>query len=278
MQRLQIEYLWSAVIWIPYSCLLLYLVREQVITKRYPQNAIMLLFAMGCCCRCVWFFGAAFDLRAKITFTILNRIAILFQFSGFSLLILMWARVVRARRITVVSEDLNQRSENDEIQSSKSRQQRLNTVRAVVGLNVVTWLGMIVTIILANKSVVEVGNTIYNYNILLIGEISFVLAVIVFVVGLLTAIRISRELEPRYVTGIHNNADTRAAASSASTGVFFTDVYKYLFTSESSQMSRQGRLQTQKEAMRRIVVMSSIASFFMLVRSVTFALGFYCNT
>lgn len=88
----------SGIIWIPYTMFLFYLFWEHHKREKFPQNLIMLLLAIGAIFRTVWFLGYRMY-QSALGFLIINRIAILLQFTALSVLILMWMRALKITRI-----------------------------------------------------------------------------------------------------------------------------------------------------------------------------------
>ena len=105
-------FFFSFLFWIPYTIFMFYLFYEHNIRKQYPQDFIILLFAVGCLCRCLWF-GLYSDFGHYNAMQVLNRVAILFQFSAISLLLLMWSRALK------VSEDVDKHAANCRIISGR---------------------------------------------------------------------------------------------------------------------------------------------------------------
>ena len=88
----------TAIIWIFYTILMFYVFYEHQQRRQYPQNLIIFLLALGSLCRCIWF-GFYVDYGETVLFQVLNRIAILLQFSAISLLLLMWSRALKVSSI-----------------------------------------------------------------------------------------------------------------------------------------------------------------------------------
>lgn len=100
----------SFLVWLPYTCIMFYFYYEHrkrwvsylflgnipLLTVKFgrnqhPQCSIILLLAGGCCLRCVWFyFASRYD--NSYTMHLINRTAILFQFTAITLVLLMWGR------------------------------------------------------------------------------------------------------------------------------------------------------------------------------------------
>eukprot|EP01031_Cornospumella_fuschlensis_P036819 gene36819-44663_t len=86
-------YLYSGVVWVPYCFLLLYLFFEHRNRHKFPQDLILFLLFTSAVIRCIWYFCYA-PFGTYITFIVLNRLAILFQFAAVSVLMTMWARAL----------------------------------------------------------------------------------------------------------------------------------------------------------------------------------------
>jgi hypothetical protein len=84
---------YSGVVWIPYCLLMAYLFYEQFRLRRNPHYWIMGCLLVDCVLRCIWFLGNEFS--PMVGYLTINRIAILCQFTALSLLIMMWARILK---------------------------------------------------------------------------------------------------------------------------------------------------------------------------------------
>ena len=91
-------YFISGAIWIPFTILICCLFIEQLFAQRYPQYIVMFFLAVGCSLRCIWFWISAFNDVDTSDNLIVDRLAILFQFSAVSCLILMWGRILKVSR------------------------------------------------------------------------------------------------------------------------------------------------------------------------------------
>jgi hypothetical protein len=122
----------SGIIWIPYTLSLFYLFREHQLRKKYPQNVIVLLMAFGSCFRCVWFFFSKAD-SEKIWMLVINRVAILLQFTALWILILMWYRALQITQISYTklhNSDLSQsrmtRRSSEEVRTTNNNNNNNN--------------------------------------------------------------------------------------------------------------------------------------------------------
>lgn len=93
----------SGILWIPYTLFLVYLFYEHHKREKFPQNLIMLLLAVGAAFRTVWFMGCRLY-QTTIAFLVINRIAILLQFSALAVLILMWMRALKITQIAYTKQ------------------------------------------------------------------------------------------------------------------------------------------------------------------------------
>lgn len=93
----------SGILWIPYTLFLVYLFYEHHKREKFPQNLIMLLLAVGAAFRTVWFLGCRLY-QTTIAFLVINRIAILLQFSALAVLILMWMRALKITQIAYTKQ------------------------------------------------------------------------------------------------------------------------------------------------------------------------------
>ncbi|RYY84547.1 hypothetical protein EON63_09025 [archaeon] len=99
--------MYSGVIWIPYCFLLLYLFYEHRSRYKFPQDLILLLLCISAVIRCIWYFCYG-PYATYLTFIVLNRLAILFQFAAVSVLMTMWAR---ALTLTSMADKMKQTNE-----------------------------------------------------------------------------------------------------------------------------------------------------------------------
>lgn len=275
----------SGLIWIPYSLLFLYLFHEQYSRRRFPQYLIILSLACGCMLRCFWFVGSD-EFKSSIPLIFINRVAILFQFTGVSLLLMMWLRILK---VSVQASTANSFSSSPALGSQPSVMPSSNpsssvfsspsivpeflirsklvepsiwTAHLIVAIvvNIIVWVFIILTIALS----LTIYSEFYNINILLVAILCFLEGVFILGVGINTGMRISQELSPVFLTWrltpqVQKTRYMRLRAA-------FSGIYYFLFES-----SHQSRLHGQSLAVRKLVIVSSIISFFFLCRSLAFA-------
>lgn len=254
-------FLWSGVVWVPYTIFLFYLFYEQLQAKRYPQYIILLFLALGTITRCAWFFGSSTGSKSELVYTVLNRLAILFQFTAMSMLILMWSRVVKIK------------SSGPTLTKSLLFDNEDPQARCIVGtllaINMLTWLFVISTNIGAE---LKHSEKLYDANIVLLAALCFMEAITIFSVGLYTGLRISRELTPVYMTGgSGGSVSVSIQAKGTSRCSCFNEIYVFLRGIDKGEE----RLRMQNQVLRKLVILSSILSFFFLIRSFAFIYGTY---
>lgn len=276
---------YSGVVWIPYTFFFLYLFYEQYGPRRYPQYLIALCLFMCSLFRCVWFLG--YDVyHITLAFVVINRIAILFQFSAISLLILMWSRVlqvsvkrpkiIRAMRqrsqdvvsplagsVTLSTDGaLSSAASGDENALAKT----LNTYYWVtIAVNVVVWLFILITIILSTK----VYPVLYQENIFFIAFLCLAEAVVILSVGVRTGLRISRELNK--ANAGNSKAPSEDRGCLAVWCSCFHDFYLLFFNSAGPRT----RLNVQAQAIKKLLLISVIMFVLFSLRSLSYILGIF---
>lgn len=112
----------SFLFWIGYTLFMFYLYYEHKVRKQYPQYLILFLLSTGCVCRCLWF-GFYTDYAETIEMQLLNRAAILLQFSAISMLLLMWSRALKVSH--AIDQKALKRAEILSALATNSRRNRL---------------------------------------------------------------------------------------------------------------------------------------------------------
>lgn len=207
-------YFISGCIWIPYTILIFILFFEQFLAGRFPQFLLLLCFAIGCCIRCVWFWGLSYQSSDVVAYTVLDRLAILFQFSAISFLTLMWARVLKASRSRpdVIATDAtsNPLGMSDAsissfstatapilTPSSEISKRSAVVLRVVIVVNVLVWIFILITIV---ASVKRNSDSLYKVNLIFVASLCAIQGIVVLVVGLRTGLQIHENLSPVYVS------------------------------------------------------------------------------
>ena len=296
MTPLEIQFYVSAIVWAPYSCLLFYLFSEHYARSRNLQSNILFLFACGAVFRCVWFF---IDNKIYyVTTEVINRIALLLQFSGLSLLMLMWTRAIAISKMTDSAFQESGETSNIEsrenglgdsmIQKMRRYQEATQAVVAklrsmnsfqhylifAVVVNLMVWGFVLGT--LADTSYLW-----YNINIIGISIACFAVAVGTLAVGLWVSTSLHVALSPVYIANGNSNTYQKEEAPKypclGRHGAKFDymlgccglwSLYTFIFNYNQSD-NRQG-LQMQREVLKVILSVSTITSFFFLVRSFCF--------
>ena len=275
----------SGIVWIVFSVFLAYLTYEHHSKRRYPQNIILFLFTAGSIARTIWFFN-------YVTYgvfwpcVVISRVAILLQLSGLSILVLMWSRAVNIipktiERMqqqprnstegisTVMSIISKETKESDKSNSSNSvritseqateRAKLVYIQRLCVLMNFILWSLILGT--LANQNAYW-----YLINIILLSVMCIIEAIVIFIVGIRTAVRLHNELAPIYT----NPSETRRIFSKSLTFPYHILLFIYSFNDTSNNRS----LLIQKQIVRTLLTTSTIISLCFIIRSVCFYFSF----
>jgi hypothetical protein len=283
----------SGIIWIPYSILMYSLYREHQQRKKFPQNVILWLLTANVIIRCIWFFLYP-QYATEIIMVVMNRVAILLQFSALSILILMW---VRALEITSLANKmskaetlaLNQQSQragsnmpsserprslksshNDALLRLEAEKKQRIYIRGVLLFNLVIWAVILGS--LADDSVQW-----YHINLIAISLMCWIEACITLVIGLRTALALQKELS---ATLAISNADLNQGQHRVETGwkgalyclcccTCLGPFYRLFFASKRKGQSQYG-LQIQRDVVKTILTVSVIVFFFFFLRSLAF--------
>ena len=236
----------SGFVWIPYTLFTWYLYWEHKSRNQYPQYFIIQFLAMGCTARTIWLF--IYPYSNGVWMKVLSRLAMLFQFSAISLLMLMWDRALKVTRQMdkgvnlrtddrstlsirenamgrtlrlLAQENTRMRTTNESNSSAISSLSEYETRReldmeslvrkrvAWIAVNVVAYLLIIGSVI------VETSETVYQINLCLIGLMSLIVDVGILNVGLSNYFRLRRELKPVFMNSSAQEASVTATGHSA---------------------------------------------------------------
>ena len=293
--NLRIEFGITAVVWIPYSFLLFYLFREHLARSRNLQSNILLFLTAGTIFRCAWFWVAG-NIYYRVA-EVLNRIALLLQFSGLSLLMLMWSRAIAISKMTDIAYQENHAEEaalengRDASMFDTRLQRYQNAAQEVMSklTNMNTFQSYIVITVIVNFIVWAfvlgslASNTYlwYDINIIGISIACLLVAVGTLYVGLRVSIALHVALKPVYLssggTPGYSQEQTPRCVCMGQYGARcehllgccgLCSLYAFIFDYQQSD-TRQG-LQMQREVLKVILSVSTITSFFFLVRSLCF--------
>eukprot|EP01038_Epipyxis_sp_PR26KG_P013841 gene13841-18564_t len=269
---------------------------------------------------------------------IINRLAILMQFSAVSVLLLMWSRVLKISRLadklkaastqdtgnprnTRTNSTGNSSSNSAADPSSigtistplhihvvdpyhqpvfpqspnaiaettsqelirrkiESRQKRY--VRLVILLNLIVYGLILGSLAVENKPTTNPSPNFdwYDVNIMMLSLLCMLEAVMVLFVGVRTALKISNELSPVYMTS-NSNFDHHHQSNNVGDLYHIQDYFTtcfglsrlwyFLIRSDHSRLSAyRGGLQVQKEVLRTLLSVSAIACLFFVIRSFGF--------
>jgi hypothetical protein len=255
------EFFISGLVWIFYSILLLYLFHEHNKKFRYPQNIIILLLAFSAIFRTIWFFvypSYGYLLYAKI----FNRVAILWQFSALSVLVLMWSRAVKIMPFAI--KKLSQKARkifqfpNEETNIAELYERRIRIYHRVAFLvNIAAWAFILGS--LANDS-----DTWYRTNITALSALCMIEAIVILVVGVNTGYKLQREIAPIYVSA----TEVPAGIVEPRQTCLGTTCRLVSFIYRSNSGNRG--LQIQKQILKTLLTTATILSVLFLIRSIVF--------
>lgn len=295
---LRIEFAVSAIVWVPYSFLLFYLFREHYSRSRNMQSNILLFLACGSVFRCVWFW---IDTNVYYVYSeVINRIALLLQFSGISLLMLMWSRAIAISKMTDVaynesadahtvengrdtvmvdSRTLRIQRYQEATQAVMSKLSNMNRFQHYIVFAVIVNIAVWAFVLCSLSSTTYLW---YNINIIAISVACMVAALGTLLVGLWVSIALHVALSPVYVSSggsaTYNQEQKLkcvcmgryGATCEYVMGCFgLCSLYAFIFNYNQSDSSRQG-LQMQREVLKVILSVSTITFFFFLIRSLCF--------
>lgn len=295
----ELEFFVSAIVWVPYTALLFYLFSEHYTRSRNLQSNILLLLASGSVFRCAWFFID--DKVWWITSEIVNRIALLLQFSGLSLLMLMWTRAIAISKMTDIAFQESGGTETNSMENGrdavlvdrlKLRLQRYQEATQAV-MNKLTSMNSfqhyIIITVLVNVvvwgfvlgSLAEQTEMWYDINIIAISVACVVVAVGTLFVGLWVSTALHVTLSPVYISNSSNATYNKEQVSRCvcmgrygATCEYvmgccgLCSLYAFIFNYNQSD-TRQG-LQMQREVLKVILSVSTITSLFFLFRAFCF--------
>lgn len=264
----------AGIIWIFLVLVLIYLYYEQRKCQRFPHHVISLLLIMMSVARCIWFFlqsmGYANDGDINSLDTVLNRIAILLQFTSLFLLILMWGRILKPtskainNSLSTVSGGANMTTINDiEVIDNLVLEEAPNYQfwwRVFIGSNFVVWAFILLTLPLTvyNRNTNE---TIYNLNIILLSSLCSIEAICILIAGIVISLQLSRELTPTFSSGA-----PISRLRSVSVVKSYLNISSFLKRSHPQNLG----LECQRIVMRKLLGVSSITSVLFFVRSILF--------
>lgn len=295
-------------IYIPYTILFFYLFYEHHQRRKYPQNVIMLLLALGAVFRTVWLFGFSQYLSTML-FLIINRVAILLQFTALTILILMWLRALQITKIvstkgnhvepiSALSFNSNQSANAIPIERETAQIYQYKQVEMIymryarfsAAFTVIIWIVLLVS--LAGDDA-DSNRRFYNANVIMISSICLLQAVFTLVVGIRTALVLQKELTPVFLSShgdiINNNNRNYSQDSDSPYSLYswyscrhcfhqcvdscglqsLIDLYRLFFYRTESALG----LQLQRDVLRSLLTVSFVTFVFFFLR----ALGFLLN-
>ncbi len=264
----------AGVIWIFLIILLLYCYLEQRKLQRFPHHVISLLLVFMSIARCIWFFlesmGFPDDSDVNSLDTVLNRVAILIQFTSLLLLILMWGRILKptskeiTNSLSTSNGSVNMTTINDvEIIDNVAIDDSPHyTVwrRAFIISNLFVWAFILLTLPLGIYNS-DVNETIYNLNIILLSSLCSFEAICVLITGIVISLQLSKELTPTFSSGA-----PISRLRSVSVVKSYLNISSFLKKTHSHNLG----LECQRIVMRKLLCVASITSVLFFIRSILF--------
>ena len=306
MDSLTAQILVSGIVWVPYSLLLLYLCYEHYQRGRNLQSQILFLLFLGSAFRCAWFWFY-FSFVHYVISEVINRLAMLCQFSGLTVLMLMWIRAISiakltdtafnetSRNIIALSKDTVAVGVKDKAIRSQERRNRVQRYQEAsqavltkvtadnlfkrfymltAAVNFVVWVFVLAS--LANTS-----KRWYDINIISISMVCLAIAFVTLFVGIRVSLALHVALSPVYMSNegaaAYNQEQNLKCVCMGRYGATceyvmgccgLCDLYSFIFNKNKSD-TRQG-LQMQREVLKVILSVSTITSFFFLIRAFCF--------
>ena len=264
----------AGIIWIFLIILLLYCYHEQIMLQRFPHHVISLLLVLMSIARCIWFFLQSIGFPSKSDLnsldTVLNRVAILIQFSSLLLLILMWGRILKptskeiTNSLSTSNGSVNVATINDvEIIDNVAIDDAPNYTlwrRVFIVINFIVWAFILLTLPLGIYDS-DVNEVIYNLNIILLSSLCSFEAICVLIAGIAISLQLSKELTPTFSSG---------APISRLRSVSVVKSYLTILSFLKKTHSHNVGLECQRIVMRKLLCVASITSVFFFVRSILF--------
>jgi hypothetical protein len=266
----------SGFIWILLIFLFVYLFYEHQIRKKFPQNLIIFFLLADSVFRCIWFFLSVHYEHAVYTL-IINRIAILLQFTAVSVLMLLWLRALQITQLTYElnhhrNKLVNQKSpkplhyDESTIREEAEKREKLRTQIAVI-CNALTWIAVIVTCAITDERLDEL-----NINILSI--LCLLEAFVTMGIGIKTSLMLQREMAPVFVT---NNRNITNDNKSKDVGYCQSmkdvcgcsslySLYQLFFSKTESALG----LQMQRDVLKTLLHVTFVVAIFFTIRSFCF--------
>jgi hypothetical protein len=267
----------SGCLFFPVVILLFYCFYEHTILQRYPQNIISILLAFGLLFRTIWFF--IYPHWGFTTAAIcINRIAILFQFSSLTYLLLMWIRAmllffdVNSSSSLSKSTITNFRQRSVEVKNITSKYEYITLF-----CNTIVWIIFIVSFFFMEPIKDIESDTqafqIYNSNIIILSLLAMFLAIAYCVISINLTLSIYRKL----CINDEKVAD-HIEEKHAHWWDFITNccklipiVYNIIFFDEKDPIDKQDK--NQRKVLRSIMMVSIVLTFLFMLRSILFLYG-----
>ena len=259
-------YFISGIVWIPYTIYLYVCYWESRKRNLFPQAFIIVLLAFGCTLRCIWFFEASYEGHIEV-FELISRVAILFQFSAVTLVMLMWSKAFKigagsarrssARGVPITSATTAVAAM--EAKNSAIKEQSLIMLRRkyyCLLLNGIAWAIIIFSIVY--KFNANGSDLLYQFDEVVLVALSLIASFGIVYIGLRNFFLIKSELSPVYVTP--GKEETKFTVSK-----FTNFLFGYL------DINTENTLRAQTQILRSILKVSFVVSFFYAVRAFVFS-------
>jgi hypothetical protein len=278
---------YSGIAWIPYCLLLLYLFHEHNVRHRFPQNLILLFLSISGIIRCIWYLF--YDpYGPQPVGIVINRIAILLQFTALSILLMMWSRALKITQNIDKINTINPapmtpterlqaiRAANEQTLVNKKNIQSQNCYMYItIFINVLVWFVILVTIIFNHYE------GWYNVNLIILSVMCLIEGFFTLGVGIRTSLKLQAELAPIYQSNtiLNNQYDANNIAASRKNkmtvscpkyycGCGLVRLFRFIFSSKTNNQYRG--LQMQREVLKTLLSVTSIVCFFFTIRSFSF--------
>ena len=226
----------------------------------------------------MWFFLSV-NSKSELYTVLINRMAILLQFTAISLLMLMWLRALQITRLTY---DLSHRYHEQHLNAQKgiqsapvdeatiryeAQEKEKFRIRLAVFCNVATWCFILGTCAIGSDNW-------YDANIIMISVLCLAEAVITLTIGLKTSLMLQKELAPVFLA---NNVNITSDTKSRNLGWFqsakdfcgCSDLYSLYLLFFSKTESALG-LQLQRDVLKTLLHVTLVIFVFFLIRSFAF--------
>jgi hypothetical protein len=269
------EFIVAGAMFILPTLLLLYCFYEHMVLKRYPQNIISVLLAFGFIFRMIWFFIYP-QYGYEVGAVCINRIALLFQFSALTYLLLMWVRAMifffELRDTSILSRSmLNLQKQH----SIEVKEKTYKFEKITLAANIIIWILFIVSFFfmepIPNIESDKEAYQIYNTNILLLSFLSLFLGFAYCVISIRLTLRIYRRacsIDRRVNDVEHDHWWDQISNCCKLIPTIYNIIY---FDENDKKIEKQDK--NQRKVLRTIMMVSLVLTFFFTLRCCLFLYG-----